>query len=67
MLRAEVGLQEAPERRRGTRYLVQLPVSCRPSAGSLRGPILNISATRAALTLLQMEQREARAPAGRGS
>ncbi len=49
MVRAEVGLQEVPERRQGTRYLVQLPVSYRPPAGSLRGTILDISATGAAV------------------
>ncbi len=69
MVRAEVGLQEVPERRRGTRYRVQLPVSYRLSAGSLRGPTEPEPFLEAllALTLLHMEPREARAPAGRGS
>ncbi len=49
MVRAEVGLQEVPERRRGTRYRVQLPVTYLPDSGSLRGTILDISATGAAL------------------
>ena len=49
MVRAEVGLQEVPERRRGTRYLVQLPVSYRSAGGSTRGTILDISATGAAV------------------
>ncbi len=124
MVRAEVGLQEVPERRRGTRYLVQLPVRYRSAGGSMRGTILDISVTGAGIegappheqiggtlvlqfecfgtiepigldatlvrltgrgfavqftepdpflkallkiAMLHMEQREARAPAGRGS
>ncbi len=69
MLGAEVGLQQVPERRRGTRYLVQLPVSYRPPAGSLRGPTEPEPFLEALLELgmLHMEPREARAPAGRGS
>ncbi len=49
MVRAEDGLQEVPERRRGTRYLVQLPVSYRSAGGSMRGTILDISVTGAAV------------------
>ena len=49
MVRAEDGLQEVPERRRGTRYLVQLPVSYRCAGGSMRGTILDISITGAGI------------------
>ncbi len=49
MVRAEVGLEEVPERRRGTRYLVQLPVSYRSPAGSMRGTIQDISVTGACI------------------
>ena len=69
MLGAEVGLQQVPEHRRETRYLVQLPVSYRPFAGSLRGSTEPEPFLEALLELgmLHMEQREARAPAGRES
>ncbi|MCH6561611.1 MAG: hypothetical protein O7B23_01040 [Deltaproteobacteria bacterium] len=62
-------MQQVPERRRGTRYLVQLSVSYRPPAGNLRGPIEPEPFLEALLelALLHMEQRERRAPAGRGS
>ena len=49
MVRADVGLQEVPERRRGTRYLVQIPVTYLPHSGSLRGTILDISDTGAGI------------------
>jgi len=48
MVRADPGLQQVPERREGTRYLVQIPVQY-GSTGSSRGTLVDISATGASV------------------
>ncbi len=49
MVRADIGLQEVPERRQGTRYLVQIPVTYLAHSGSMRGTVLDISSTGAGI------------------